>query len=155
MIDTRAIVILYTGNEITPEGATNIAEYIATLLGLGIMPKLHTLDSEDMAKSIVLNNIETVAKPAVKNQYTAEENAIIYIGTRFKEALMSRNIIAFTSELSAEATIAKISGVNDALTNAIRIITNGRDSSVNANLAKKYHMTKQVFDVIRRVGQNV
>ena len=87
----RAIVIMYRGPEITDEGMKNVREYIATLLGIEIVPEGFVLDDTDIARSIAASTVITVdengavLKPAEINPV---EHGVIFIACSFQNALL-------------------------------------------------------------------
>ena len=69
----RAIVIMYRGPEITDEGMKNVREYIATLLGIEIVPEGFVLDDTDIAKSIAASTVITANKNGAEQHTTTVE----------------------------------------------------------------------------------
>ena len=153
----RAIVIMYRGPEITDEGMKNVREYIATLLGIEIVPEGFVLDDTDIAKSIAASTVITankngaVLKPVEKNPV---EHGIIFIAVSFQNAL-KESATAFASELAAHVSIARYNGVNSELMKAVSAVTNGSYSDIRSDIRKKYDINRTVFDVIQRIGRHV
>lgn len=153
MTNLRAVVLLYRGPEITIEGVKNMQEYLATLLSLKEMPVLYSLDDEDIAKGIVSPLISNNNR--LSETVSAEEHAVVYIGTKFKDVLAGRNLLEFATELSSSVTVAKITGADNELLTAVNIIGKSNISSVKAELLKRYNVTLQAFQVIQRIGKTI
>lgn len=153
----RAIVIMYRGPEITDEGMKNVREYLATLLGLEIVPEGYILDDTDIARSIAASTVITVdengavLKPVEKNPV---EHGIIFIAASFQNAL-KESATAFASELAAHVSIARYNGVNSELMKAVSAVTNGSYSDIRPDIRRKYGISRTVFDVIQRIGRHV
>lgn len=160
----NALVLLWKGNTIPDYLVEKVAEVLITN-GVCI-PEMLTIkysDEEEIAK-VLIKGTEKKFGTIPPNSSEAVKNAVIYIGTRFKNSLTGTNgtidnTTAFAIELSNAVTIAQRNrsfigvGSKDELLTAIEIIATVRATVPNA-LVKKYHFTTEVVDVIGKVYEN-
>jgi len=149
--NTRALVIVYDGNEPGPEALKNIAEYVAALCEPAAFPCIYTLDENDIVKAI--GKVTVVDTDTKEND--AVKHAIVYIGTTFARSLAAGDPFIFTSELATALTEDRIAGVHSELRNAVKIIAGSSYTSVKPSLREKYHMSKRHFEIIKRIADRV
>lgn len=161
----NALVIIWKGNNIPDE----LAQYVAKVLISNNIcePEKITVKvlDEDAVTAALLQKTQNINNIIVEdeNRVAAEavKQAVIYIGERFKDSLMGTNglignVAAFAIELSNAVITARRNisfigvGSNDELLTAIKIISTTK-AIVPQSLAKKYHFTQNVVDVIKKV----
>lgn len=149
--NTRALVIVYDGNEPGPEALKNIAEYVAALCEPAIFPCIYTLDENDIVKAI--GKVTVVDTDTKENDPV--KHAIVYIGTRFARSLTAGETLIFTAELIGALTEDRISGVHSELRKAVKIIAGSSYTSIEPSLREKYHMSRRHFEIIKRIADRV
>ena len=163
--EKNALVILWTGNKMPEELVATIGN---TLIVNGItIPEHLTVvykDAEGVAKALVreANGISTLHIDIADNHTTeAVRQAVVYIGKRFEASLTNTkgNLTEFALKLNNAVQIAHsnigFNPISDneqdrALIKAVEVISTV-DAVIPATLARKYHITKQVCDVIKMV----
>lgn len=164
--NNNALIVLWKGDAIPDYLVQKIAE-VLTLNGV-CTPEMLTIkykDEEGIANAL-LRDIKTypTLQATIGNLTAAEsvKQAVIYIGTRFENSLTGTNgnLAAFALELSVAVNMAKSKVVIEAtemsddpykrLIKAIDILST-TNAVIPANLAKKYHFTQNVVEVIKRV----
>ena len=160
----NALVLLWKGNAIPDYLIKEIAEILASKKVC--MPELLTIVSKDddaiasaLIKDICAKGEETTISST--STQDAINNAVIYIGERFKNSLSGTNgpignVAIFAIELSNAVATSRRNisfvgvGTNDELLTAIEILStvNGK---IPSNLAKKYHFTQNVVEVIKKI----
>ena len=153
----NALVIIWKGNNIPDE----LAQYVAKVLISNDIcePEKITVKvlDEDAVTAALLQKTQNINNIIVEDENRAEavKQAVIYIGERFKDSLMGTNglignVAAFAIELSNAVTTARRNTSNDELLTAIKILSTTK-AIVPPSLAKKYHFTQSVVDVIKKV----
>lgn len=162
----NALVLLWTGNEM-PEDMVMLIKDILIKNGITIPEYLVAVykDAEGIANSLVkeADGISTFRIDIADNQVAeALKQAIIFIGTRFEASLINakgNNLAQFTLELHTAVQSAHNNiGFNPyggseqerALVKAVKLIST-TSAVIPSSLARKYHITKQVCDVIKLV----
>lgn len=148
--ETRSIVIVYDGPEMSTESVTNVAEYIATLLGLDKSPIIYTLNECDIVKAIAKTTLVDRS-----GSVSEAEHAITYIGNMFKDALAAEDAVSFASELATSVATQKITGIDTELLTAVRIIANSNFSTVRSCYRRRYHITQAIYNIIVKIGKRV
>jgi len=149
--NTRALVIVYNGNEPGPEALKNIAEYVAALCEPTVFPCIYTLDENDIVKAI--GKVTVVDTDTKENDPV--EHAVVYIGTRFAKSLTAGDSFTFISELATALIEERIAGMHSELRNAVKIIAGSSYDSVKPSLREKYHVSKRHFEIIKRIAARV
>lgn len=163
----NAVVILWTGNDLPDMLVKQIADI---LISNGItVPELLKIvykDQEGLAQCLIKesNGVSTV-KFDVTDDETAKavEQAVIYIGKRFEVSLMNTkgNLVQFAIELQSALSKAR----NSIGFNSLNVLSNMEDNAlikavellstvpavIPVPLAKKYHITKPVCDIIKQI----
>lgn len=161
----NALVLLWKGDQLPDYLVKKVAELLITN---GIctpeMLTIKVLDEEAVTKAVIKDIDCAVAGSTATvdhNLAEAVKQAVVYIGKRFEASLKGTNgpignIALFAIELSNAVATARRNtsfigvGTNDELLTAIEIL-----STINAvipsSLAKKYHFTQNVVDVIKKV----
>ena len=161
----NAVVLIWQGDKLPDYLATKIAEVLITN-GVCI-PEMLTVKvlDEDAVTNALLNKVSvssniTVVKTA--NELAEEvKQAVVYIGKRFEGSLKGTNgpignIAAFAIELSNAVAVARRNtsfigvGTSDELLTAIEILST-TNAVIPSPLAKKYHFTQNVVDIIKKV----
>lgn len=163
----NALVILWTGNDMPDYLVEKIAETMTTS-GITVpeLMKIIYKDQEGLAQCLVreANGVSTVKFDVADNDLAkAIEQAVIYIGKRFEVSLASAkgNLIPFAIELQSALSKARSNiGFNilnmssdtddKALIKAVELLST-IPAVIPASLAKKYHITKGVCDVIKQI----
>lgn len=165
-MSNNALVLQWKG-ELLPDYLTQkIAELL--IINRICIPEMLTIkyiDEEGIAKILIRDTAQSTV--VVKNTSDDEEaikNAVIYIGERFKDTLISANkhgdVLLFAIELLDAAIVAKrgISftgvGSNNELLTAIKILSE-TTGVIPTALAKKYHFSQKIVDVIKEVYNKV
>jgi len=158
------VVIQYIGNDLPDY----IPEYIGNLLvdnglALGENITITYLDQEDIKNALVKGacNIAGGANKsisiAVESHEDALQNALRYIGGRFEASLTNNkgNASVFAVKLASEYNSSKHAMLKDenavALVNAVDIIATTHELIIPTNISRRYHITKQVAEVIKFV----
>ena len=161
----NALVILWTGNPISEYLVQKIVEPF--IVNNVTTPELLTFvykDQDGLANCLVkeANGISTIKFDIVDDKLSeALEKSIIYIGKRFEASLINAkgNLVFFAIDLQSALTKARTNasfnsiGISDddkALINAVELLATTK-AIIPASLAKKYHMNKSVFDVIKQI----
>lgn len=162
-MNNNALIVLWNGKNLPDYLVQQIAEVLTTN-GICI-PEMLTIKymDETSVSHALIRDVEVepiVATQDESAQQAAIKSAVIYIGTRFKTALASKefdNNIAFAIELYnavADAKKRNISFVeterDDKLLTAVKIISE-ETGTIPAALARKYHFTQSVVNVIKKV----
>lgn len=139
-MESRAIVIMYHGDEASQYVLTHIIE---SLIGSGIVnkcvsPQIFQLSSDDLAKA---SAVITEVKP--EQEDTPENLAAIFIGERFKAPLQEKN----TSKFAVDITADILQG-NERTKNAVEILVNP-NTPISKDLVVKYKLTPAALTVIR------
>lgn len=157
----HAIIIMYTGEDVSRDVLKNLSDTL--IINNIAIPELTTVvykDEAEIANVLLRSAGEEV--PAEKTPLTkAIENAVIYIGERFKESLRGANgpignIAMFAIELSSAVTEARRNtsftgvGTRNELLTAIEILSTN-EGTIPSSLAKKYHFTQNVVEVIKKI----
>lgn len=160
----NALVLLWEGNQLPDYLVKKVAE---VLIVNGIcIPEMLTvklLDEDAVTKAILRDAskvaVDTTVKPD-RNLAEAVKQAVIYIGKRFEDSLKDTNghehNLVFAINLSNAVTTARRNmsfigvGTNDELLTAIEILST-TNAVIPASLAKKYHFTQDVVNVIKEV----
>lgn len=163
----NALVILWTGNDMPDYLVEKIAETMTTS-GITVpeLMKIIYKDQEGLAQCLVreANGVSTVKFDVADNDLAkAIEQAVIYIGKRFEVSLASAkgNLIPFAIELQSALSKARsnvgfnflnmVADTDDkALIKAVELLST-IPAVIPASLAKKYHITKSVCDVIKQI----
>lgn len=163
----NALVIFWTGNDMPDYLVGKIAETLTTN-GVTVPELLKVVykDQEGLTKCLIheANSVSTIKFDITDDSLAkALEQAIIYIGKRFEVSLANAkgNLVPFAIELQSALSKARSNiGFNilnmsedtddRALIKAVELIST-TSAVVPASLAKKYHMTKNVFDVIKQI----
>lgn len=163
----NALVLLWTGNPIDVNTINSLKD---VLVKDGVtIPELLTIvskDDEGIAESMIRDNGEYALKIKINNDKNTEDavnNAVVYIGERFKDSLAvaKKNIGQFTLELCSALQKEKYPWIIEgfipsptehakALLNAVEIIAT-KKASIPLSLAKKYNITQKVIDVIIQI----
>lgn len=155
MSDFRCTAILYQGDELKERDMNDIVELIANRGNIqkGTKPYGIQLTGDE----IVARCVQPTLPPYVVNptaKLTPEENAIIYIGTKFQSELNDGDDLHldFIQHFSVEYALAKANGTDPELVKAVDIITNTHPLRVRNSVITKYRITKEVINVISRMG---
>lgn len=151
----RAIVILYTGDELKDRTASKLMQVLVE--ENSVIPELTTivaLDENDMAKNIA-------AKVMLQKEESTEAKALVhavtYIGKQFEKELKS-GPIAFAMAFGSHAMYASHVNRNDpatvALHNAIRII-HTTSLEIPNPLRVKYNFTKECEDIVHETYNRI
>ena len=160
----NALVLLWKGDQLPDYLAKKVAEVLTTS-GVCIpeMLTIKVLDEDAVTNAVIRNVYDSGNVKVVKTEDEAEavKQAVIYIGKRFEGSLKGTNgpignITSFAIELSNAVAIARCNtsfigvGTADELLTAIEILST-TNAVVPASLAKKYHFTQNVVDVIKKI----
>lgn len=165
-MSNNALVLQWKGEILSDYLIQKIAELLT--VNRVTIPEMLTIkyvDEESIAKILIRDAAQSTV--VVKNTSDDEEaikNAVIYIGERFKESLSSANkhgdALMFAIELLDAAIVAKRSisftGVrsDNELLAAIKILSK-TTGVIPSALAKKYHFSQKIVDVIKEVHNKI
>lgn len=146
----KALVFLYTGQSI-PE---NLQVAIATNLAKATDAKgieIFNYDAKDLAKLAVIKSINVEKKDTAM---TAEDQAVIYIGTIMANALGEHyKAESFISELVSKLSEARRNPNDESskqFMNALFILSQ-EDLNVSKTLLRKYHLDEKKIMIIKRI----
>lgn len=163
----NALVLIWKGDQLPDYLVNKVAEVlIANKVCIPEMLTIKVLDEEAVTNAL-LNRVSTDNVTVVKTENDLAEavkQAVIYIGKRFEASLTGTNgpignVAAFAIELSNAVSTAMRNtsfigvGSNDELLTAIEILST-TNAVIPPSLAKKYHFTQNVVDVIKKVYQS-
>jgi len=163
----NALVLLWTGNDLPDYLVTKIAEILtANRITVPELLKVVYKDQEGLAQCLVreANGVSTVKFDVTDDSLAkAIEQAVTYIGKRFEASLTNAkgNLVQFAIELQSALSQARsnigfnslnmLSETDDkALIKAVELLSTV-PATIPAPLAKKYHITKSVCDVIKQI----
>ena len=162
----NALILMWNGNSLPDYLIGKIAEILTT--NNVCIPEMLTIklkDEEAIAKALIRDS-STIQISQPKNEDVSEavKSAVVYIGTRFADSLRmangaASNMVTFAVELtnaviSAKRNISFVGvGSNDELLTAIEILST-TNAIIPSSLAKKYHFSQNVVNVIKKVYQS-
>lgn len=155
MVPTHAIVIIWNGNEPTSDVISAIGQ---VLVDRNVcIPECMQLTYKDCAgiEDSLLKDVINVQHTELQDE-EAIKNAVIYIGERFKDSLSSTNgeLFIFAAELingyrNEKRQMSFIGvGSRSELCTAVEIIATTK-GIIPPHLAKKYHFTNKVIEIIK------
>lgn len=153
-METRAIVILYCGNEPSEQVVTNVVREISHCAE-GPHVDVRCLNSEDIAKTFVASY--KVGHEANDNEdYNNEELALIYLGEKTKE-WVKNPFSSFTTQLAAYTVELKLSGADYKFLNALRVLgtKTNPNSYIRKELRKKYLFLRDHVEAFAEIGKHV
>lgn len=150
---SRALIFIFNGYE----PSTELIEVLGRELGTRCDVIDHVdnflLDAKDIANAVM----RCATKPVVKqeqHEYTAEENAIIFIGSTMREALGSsykpERFVSALMERIHQARIHPDEGLNKQFMNAMFILSQD-NLVVSKALLRKYYMSEAKIALIKNV----
>ena len=161
----NAVVLLWKGKNIPDYIVEKVAEI---LINSGVcIPEMLTikvLDDDAVAKAVVREVSSVNVESSIKtdcNLAEAVKQSVIYIGKRFEASLKgtngaSGNIGMFAIELTNAVRTERYNtsfigvGTNNELLTAIEILST-TNAVIPASLAKKYHFSQDVVEIIKKV----
>lgn len=161
----NALILLWKGEDLSDYLVQKVAEFLV-LNGI-CTPEMLTIkykDEDGVANALLRDVSQATVVSTVKTDdievEQAVKNAVVYIGERFKDSLIHTydnvGIANFTIELYDAVTTAKRNisfvgvGTKDELLTAVEILSTA-NATIPSPLAKKYHFTKDVIKVIKKV----
>lgn len=155
MSDFRCVAILYQGDELGTMDMKDIVKLIESRGNIQKSTKPYGIQL--IGDEIVARCVQPTIPPSVVNptaKLTPEENAIIYIGTKFQSELNDGDDLHldFIQHFSIEYALAKANGTDPELVKAVDIIANTHPLRVRNSVIIKYRITREVINVITRVG---
>ena len=163
----NALVLLWTGNDLPDYLVTKIAEILTTnWITVPELLKVVYKDQEGLAQCLVreANGVSTVKFDLTDDDLAeAIKQAVIYVGKRFEVSLANAkgNLVPFAIELQSALSQARsnigfnslniLSDTDDkALIKAVELLSTV-PAVIPPSLAKKYHITRGVCDVIKQI----
>lgn len=159
-MSNNALILLWKGQNLPDNLIKKIAEVLLT--NQVCIPEMLTIkykDEESVANALIrdCNTTATIITPE-NGVSEAVKQAVIYIGTRFEKTLNVPNgdLTAFTIELSLafrdEKGVISFEDANPTreLYNAVEIIATEK-AVIPRTLARKYHFTQKVCDIIKKI----
>lgn len=161
----NALVLLWKGDQLPDYLVKKVAEVLLTnSICTPEMLTIKVLDEDAVTNALIRNACVSDNITVARNNedlMEAVKQSVIYIGKRFEASLKGTNgpignIALFAIELSNAVSTAKRNtsfigvGTNDELLTAVEILSTTA-AVIPASLAKKYHFTQNVVDVIKKV----
>lgn len=149
-MSNNALILLWKGQNLPENLVKKIAEVLLT--NQICIPEMLTIkykDEESVANALIRDCNTTATIITSENGVSeAVKQAVIYIGTRFEKTLNAPHgdLTAFTIELS----LAVKSEIERSVYNAVEIIATMKTVIPNT-LARKYHFTQKVCDIIKKI----
>lgn len=160
-VNNHALILLWRGKDLPKHLIEKIGE-VLTINGVTVpeLLKATYMDQEGIAEALVRDSGKIIfdISDAEDNISNASNNAIIYIGKRYKELLSNKQYLAFALTLSGDVNkanidasfnVENISENDKALLNAVEILAT--TNLGNTEIAKKYNVSKQVLNIITQV----
>lgn len=163
-MSSRAIVILF--NSLSELNTLQITSLVAKLASMADCPMdditAKQLNSNDIAECIC----ETIAKAEGVNhikftkeepEMSAETAALVYVAGKFANDLTgpNKNLIRFSSNFATHITMAKITGSDYKMLQALSILRNCEPKDFTKALKTKLGITDTIFGIIKQVAKNV
>ena len=145
---TNAIVIFYDGARLADEAIINA---LAQVCNSDKELEVFHLDSKDIAKTLVRAK-DIVVKEDDTNEMTAEENAVVYIGTILKEALETNDKISIMLETANEIEKARKKPNdknNKKFINALFTLAQGDFDNISRSILREYNMNWEKISIIK------
>lgn len=157
----NALIILWQGSKISDYQIGKIMEQLV-LSGIAEQQNITVVykDEDSIANALLRDSAKkglTVIKTEEpKVNLEAIKNAVIYVGKRFEVSLASTNadLTLFAIELAQTANAAKTTGYEPELLTAIEILST-TSGEIPKSIAKKYHFTQAVVNVIQKVYNKI
>lgn len=152
--ETRAIILIFEGTEVSEETLDVIASAISAQCNTMTVDNF-VYSSKEIADAIMKSDLKcsgTKPAPVIEEKRTAEDEAIIYIGTIMEEDLKK----PFNKYALSGAIINKIKnyapGSEDAtrFINALFILSQ-ENLEVSRSLMKKYHFSIEKIAIFKKV----
>lgn len=158
----RAVIILYTGVEISDSGIRTLAALTAEhghmTKGAIDTLKISQYDQEGIEKLLICDGEAVVIKQQEAENVTNDPlyHALVYIGNQYQELLLSADYLQFSIALTADIIRDKQSFVQETpLVKAVNVIATNNRSIPYFNTMKKYHINKTVIDMIAKIHRKL
>ena len=157
MSEIRGIVILYRGSEPTGFDIQNLKNVIKAFGEANTNVDVSCMSQSEISANIISSRL--IPSCDTKNDFNEEENAIIYIATKFQDSLSqnpsSERFKAFVSQFSGYVAAAAITGADEEMVNALKIISSKPVWNIRAQIRASYRISNQILEAISRVGRAV
>ena len=155
MSDLRCIAIFYQGDELKTMDVADIVKLIESRGKIQKNTKPYGIQLT--GDEIVARCVQPIIPHSIVNstvKLTPEESAIVYIGTEFKSELNDGDDLHlnFIQNFSVTYALAKANRTDPELVKAVDIIANTHPLQIRNSIMMKYRITKEVINVIIRVG---
>ena len=160
-VNNHALILLWRGKNLPDYLLEKIGE-VLTVNGVTVpeLLKATYMDQEGIAQALVRDSGKIIFDvDSVEDEtLTAINNAIVYIGERYKSLLSHKQYLGFAVTLSGDVNKANINtsfnveNINEndkALLNAVEILATSNLN--NTEITKKYNISKQVLNIITQV----
>lgn len=151
-MNKQAIVIVYNGDKPGPTTMASIVDALINTCAVDSVKGYH-LDEENMVAAIAAPAVQDSCADTIKKSavcYTPEDNAVIYLGTKFADSIKD-GLSAFSAQLSVAYTLAKLQYADEKLCNAVEIIGNGNFSNVSAKVSARYGFSILEFSMVKNL----
>lgn len=154
-MQTRALVIIYTGEEVEKDVLDTIAAYLAQYDNN--VTDVVTFNAQEISKIILRESncvIEKAGKkdPVTQEAQTPEDKAVVFIGTIMKEELGSdytdRTFVASIIDRIRCAKKYPTRTANREFMNALFILSQ-EDLKISSSLMEKYNLNRERLAIIR------
>lgn len=146
---TNVIVIFYDGARLADEAIINA---LARACDSNKELEVFHLDSKEVAKTLVGATKTIVVEDECANEMTAEENAVVYVGTILKEALETDDKISIMMETVDEIAKAQKKPndkKNKQFMNALFTLAQGDLSNISPSILREYDMDWEKISIIK------
>lgn len=152
--ETRAIILIFEGTEVSEETLDVIASAISAQCNTMTVDNF-VYSSKEIADAIMKSDLKcsgTKPAPVIEEKRTAEDEAIIYIGTIMEEDLKK----PFNKYALSGAIIDKIKNYAPGSAEATRFINalfilSQENLEVSRSLMKKYHFSIEKIAIFKKV----
>ena len=156
MSELRALVILYHGTCPNDNHIQKIKNVLKEFGEANTKASVIALNEEEIAARL---STMRFSSPELQNSYTPEENAIIYIATKFWDDLelggTSTRYDAFVAHFSAYVASVSFTGADEEMINAIKILSDKSTWNIRTEIRAKYRISDRILEAISRIGYMV
>lgn len=148
----KALIVMYEGDA----ASSRLVAAIGTAINSGCNGKnvsVYSYDEKDIANAIIKFATPEEEPKSNHSEYNPEENAVIYIGTLFKNVLgQSYKTETFVSALAQKISEARYASDEDskAFMHALWVLSQ-EDLHISQALLRKYRMNESKILIIKRI----
>lgn len=147
---TQIILISYDGMQLSDKDVAVLANRLTDILDRhavsGSVIDINTLTKEELIDRLLLG-MTSVKEMKIPTEEEAIENAVVYIGEKFKQFLTGPN----TSYVGFVVALTEALHKDDDLLKKSAYILSTHSGKVKSTTARKYGFTKSIFEAIAQV----